>query len=88
MSENMPWYLHFLCAGWLLIVVLAAVVGCENPEVTPAKYEPNSDSWETTKLRCVAGYEFVTYTRGNGSGITQVLNANGGGVPCSVEREP
>lgn len=34
------------------------------------------------KVTCVEGYKFVKYTRYNDNPPVQILNENGGGIPC------
>jgi hypothetical protein len=90
-NHNLSWCIGLVGIGTLLAILVGGVfqaVGCVKSEEAPSRYQENDNQWERTNLRCVAGYEFVTYTRSEGAGITQVLNANGGGVPCQVEREP
>lgn len=90
-THNISRYISLLGIVTLLVILGGSVlqaVGCGKAEEASSRYKKNDNQWERTNLRCVAGYEFVTYTRSEGAGITQVLNANGGGVPCQVEREP
>ena len=95
-TNKIPWYTYLLRTLMILFfipsIVSGLVYGCgeagEAEEKAPSRYAEDNPTWEMTKLRCISGYEFVTYTRSEGAGITQVLNVNGGGVPCQVEREP
>jgi hypothetical protein len=89
-THNISWYISLMGIMTLLVILsggLLQTVGCGKAEEVSSKYKSDNNPWERTNLRCIAGYEFVTYTRSEGAGITQVLNANGGGIPCQIEKE-